>query len=79
MGKTVLILIMKPKENILANLLTNMLTLQTDHHIPMRMDISTKDLIEYYKSQVTDFDSIDKARLLQSVIADLQEKLNPAI
>lgn len=63
----------------MANLLNNMLTLQVEHKIPMRMDLSTKEQLEYYEAQKGMLDSIDKSRLLQSVIIDLQAKLNPEI
>ena len=79
MGKTLLILLVKPKENILAILLTNMLTLQTDHHIPMRMDISTSGLYDYYRSYENTIDDREGARILQCVISDLKEKLTIAI
>ena len=63
----------------MANILSNMLKLQQDWLIPMKLDMSTKDLLEYYTSKKTDFDPLDKSLLLKAVIADLNKKLNPNI
>lgn len=58
----------------MANLLQNVLTLQTEYQIPMRMDFTTRGLITYYKSFQRDCDSIERNRLLVQVIRDLEER-----
>lgn len=58
----------------MANLLQNMLTLQQEHGIPMRMDLSTHTLINYYASMTNFEDSIEKERLLRQVVADLEQR-----
>ena len=54
----------------MANLLKNMLTLQNEHYIPMRMDLSLTKKIEYYKS----FKKFDSPSILDEVIKDLEQK-----
>ena len=49
----------------MANLMQNMLTLQTEHKIPMRMDLNTSSLIKYYEN-AREFDS--------PAISDLKRK-----
>lgn len=56
----------------MANLLQNMLTLQTNHRIPMRMDLSDKNLLTYYESQKR----FDSPALLDEVIKDLKIKVD---
>lgn len=63
----------------MANLLNNMLTLQVEHQVPMLMDLSTKELLEYYQRQNINVDSVEKSKLLQAVITDLEEKLKSLI
>lgn len=58
----------------MANLLQNMLTLQTTHSIPMRMDISTTSLINYYESYKSDYNDAEKERLIHLVVTDLKAK-----
>lgn len=58
----------------MANLLENMRTLQVDYSIPMRMDIGTHNLIKYYNSFKNEFDAIEKFRLIEQVIADLEKR-----
>jgi len=59
----------------MANLLSNMLTLQTEHRIPMQMDIAVPALISYYNSFKSIENSIEKERLIDQVLADLRQKL----
>ena len=59
----------------MANLLQNMLTLQTEYRVPMRMDLSTHSLITYYQNLTGKFEnSLEKERLLAQVIHDLKER-----
>lgn len=55
----------------MANLLSNMLKLQETHRIPMRMDLSKSQQLEYYKFQVNDENNDEKKQLLKEVIRDL--------
>lgn len=59
----------------MANLLSNMLTLQIEHHIPMQMDIVVPALISYYNSFKSIENSIEKERLIDQVLADLKQRL----
>lgn len=54
----------------MANLMQNMLTLQTEHKIPMRMDLKTPSLVKYYEN-AREFDS---PAILDEVISDLKRK-----
>ena len=63
----------------MANLLGNMLTLQTTYHIPMRMDLSAKDLITYYKAWTLDFSESEGDKILSEVIKDLEIKYQKQI
>ena len=58
----------------MANLLQNMLTLQNEHGIPMRMDLSTHTKINYYDSMKNIENSHEKEQLLNQVIADLEQR-----
>lgn len=58
----------------MANLLQNMLTLQNEHGIPMRMDLSTHTQINYYDSMKNFENSHEKDQLLNQVIADLEQR-----
>lgn len=54
----------------MANLMQNMLTLQTEYKIPMRMDLSTSKLLKYYENHKT----FDSPKILDEVILDLGRK-----
>ena len=58
----------------MAQFLQNVRALQTEHHIPMRMDLSNSDLLVYYKSFINNIDSVEGSRILQQVINDLKTK-----
>ena len=59
----------------MANTLSNMLKLQTNYHIPMRMDLSIRGLINYYNHHYEDFDPTEKSDLIKEIVNDLQQKL----
>ena len=54
----------------MANLMQNMLTLQTEHKIPMRMDLNTSNLVKYYENNKR----MDSPKILDEVISDLKRK-----
>lgn len=54
----------------MANLLQNMLTLQVEYKIPMRMDLSTNSLLKYYENSKT----LESPKILDEVITDLSNK-----
>lgn len=54
----------------MANLLQNMLTLQVEYKIPMRMDLSTNSLLKYYENSKT----FESPKILDEVITDLSNK-----
>lgn len=54
----------------MANMLQNMLTLQTEYKIPMRMDLNTNSLLNYYENQKT----FESPKILDEVISDLRQK-----
>lgn len=56
----------------MANKLSNMLKLQTDYQIPMRMDLTQPELLSYYQSFISITNEREKEVLLKEVIKDLQ-------
>lgn len=56
----------------MANKLSNMLKLQTDYRIPMRMDLNQSELLSYYQSFVSPINEREKEVLLKEVINDLK-------
>ena len=59
----------------MANLLQNMLTLQQEYAVPMRMDLSTPSLIRYYSNLLGQFsNSLEKEKLLSAVVKDLEKR-----
>lgn len=54
----------------MANLMQNMLTLQTEYKIPMRMDLQTPSLVKYYENAKV----FDSPKILEEVITDLKRK-----
>ena len=54
----------------MANLMQNMLTLQTEYKIPMRMDLNTSNLLKYYENHK----QFDSPKILDEVISDLSHK-----
>ena len=58
----------------MANLLQNMLTLQVEYRIPMRMDMSDIYKQQYYQGYVNTLESVEGERILSQVIQDLAEK-----
>jgi len=56
----------------MANRLANMLKLQTDYQIPMRMDLNNEQLRSYYESYKSIMNEREKEVLLKEVIQDLQ-------
>jgi len=58
----------------MANLLQNMLTLQVEYRIPMRMDLSDAYKQQYYLGYKNTLESLEGERILSQVIQDLDEK-----
>ena len=56
----------------MANRLENMLKLQTDYQIPIRMDLNNEQLCSYYESHRSVMNDREKEVLLKEVIKDLQ-------
>lgn len=63
----------------MANMLINMLKLQTDYRIPMRMDLSIKNLIEYYQELNDNYDTSERSLLIKNIIKDLEMRLQPVL
>lgn len=63
----------------MANMLINMLKLQTDYRIPMRMDLSIKNLIEYYRELNDIYDTSERSLLIKNIIKDLEIRLQPVL